>query len=105
MSFFVADLHVNYACIHHAQLPGGFFCEVDDPAGNEGAAIVNAHFDGAAVGKIGDFYLGAEGQGFMRGGHAALPEDLATGGFATLEFVGVIRRLPAFGDLARAGRQ
>lgn len=105
MSFFVADLHVGNARIHHAQLPGGFFREVDDPAGDEGAAVVNAYFDSAAVGKIGDFYLGAEGQGFMRGGHAALPEDLPAGGFAALKFVGIIRSLPVFGDLARAGVQ
>ncbi len=64
--------------------------QVNRPAGDEGAAIVDAHGDGAPVACVGDTDHGAKGQRLVSRRHGAHVETLSIGGAAAVEAATVI---------------
>ena len=81
----LADAHRSGTAIAEAELVGGGFAEIDDPAAVERAAIVDGHLDLAAGALVGDHELGAEGEGAMRRGHGVFVEDFSRGGLLPVE--------------------
>lgn len=81
----------------HADGVGGSAGEIDHSTAREGAAIVDAHDDGAAVRGL-DPHARPEGKAAMGGGQVAGVEALAARGPAAVE----ARTVP--GRKARAGR-
>ena len=85
------DLHLGDA----RAIDADGFCagerQVKDAAGDEGAAIGDAHDDGLAGREVGHTDGRAQGQRAMRGGEGVLVEDGAVGGLA----VAVGRPVPA----------
>ena len=64
--------------------------EVQDSAGDQGAAIVDAELEGSAVADVGDADNGAQREFTVRGRQAVHIEDLAIGGLATVKLMCVV---------------
>ena len=79
-----------------AELERGGVAEVDDPALDEGAAVVDAHDDAAAVGRVAHARIARQRQRRVRGGHRVHVVDLAVGGAPAMELA------PVPGGQARA---
>ena len=71
------DAHLRHAGADQADLRGRGAADVDHPAADEGAAVVDADDDGLAVAEILDLDAGAEGQRAMGGREAAAVGGLA----------------------------
>ena len=81
--FYGFHKHLRRAFPVKTELPGGPGAQVDDPASDEGAAIVDPHDDLPVVFQIGDTHEGRQGQMFVGGAQAAGIEGFAVGGHAT----------------------
>ena len=69
----------------HVELRGRGVGEVDEAVGDEGAAIVDAHDDAAAVAEVGDARIARKRQRLVGGGHPVHVVGLAAGGVAAVE--------------------
>src|SRR5215217_2557981 len=78
------EFYSHHPRAEHVELFGGGGGEVDDAAGDEGAAVVDADDDRLAVSDVGHADAGTEGQGAVGGGEAGGVEGLAVGGFSAL---------------------
>src|ERR1019366_7391890 len=85
----IFDLHLGDAFAVEAQNLGGLDRQVDDPVADIGPAVVDAHYDRAVIGQIGDPRIGRQRQRRMRGRNRINVEDFAVGGIAALEVVAV----------------
>src|SRR5664279_1126109 len=85
----IFDLHLGDAFAVEAQNLGGLDRQVDDPVTDIGTAVVDAHYDRAVIGQIGDARIGRQRHGRMRGRNRIHVEDFAVGGIAAVEIVAV----------------
>lgn len=76
------DAHRNDACLAHVEVIGSAEAEVDDPAADVGAAIIDADNDAALVPEVVDAHIGTEWQVFVSRRDVILPIDFAICGLA-----------------------
>lgn len=76
--------------LQHADGLGRTAGQVDDPARDKRATVVDAHLDRLVIVQIVDSDHGAEGVAAMGCGQGVLVDNLAAGGAAPLKFVVVI---------------
>src|SRR5450830_1097256 len=85
----IFDLHLGDASAVEAQNLGGLDRQVDDPVADVRPAVVDAHYDRAVIGQIGDPRIGRQRHGRMGGRNRIHVEDFAVGGIAAVEVVAV----------------
>ena len=79
------DFAIGEALIFETELFGRTRGDVDDAAGDEGAAIVDAHFETFAVFEVGHFDHAGNGKGLVGGGNVPGHHFFAEGGVSALE--------------------
>lgn len=79
------DFDAGEALVFEAEFAGGAGGEVDDATGDEGSAVVEADFEGAAIFEVGDFDAAGEGEGFVGAGDVPGLDFFAEGGVAAFE--------------------
>ena len=92
------------AILHDIEFMGRGQAQVEYPAFDKGAAVVDPYHDFPAVFKIFDEQHGLQGQGFMGRGAGVHIVAFAAGGFAAVEFPAVPGGNPGF-DIAFGRRQ
>src|SRR5664280_2261549 len=85
----IFDLHLGDAFAVETQNLGGLDRQVDDPVADIGPAVVDAHYDRAVIGQIGDPRIGRQRHGRMRGRNRIHVEDFTVGSIAAVEVVAV----------------
>lgn len=76
------DFYIRKALFGESEVVGNGFCDIEHAAPDEGSAVVDAHFDRAAVFEVGDADDARDGQGFVGGDFGPWPEFLSGGRFS-----------------------
>ena len=82
------------ALMFQVQHSSRFVRQVNNPAVDNRAAIINAHHHRPAISQIGDLYVGPQRQRGMGRGQVVHVESFATGGFLAVEIASVPGRRP-----------
>ena len=76
------DAHRDDACLAHVEVVRGADAEINDPAANVGAAIIDTDDDAALIPEVVDAHIGTDWQRLVRGRDVIPPIDFAICGLA-----------------------